>query len=507
MAKQITFRGREVELSLLDKLWAKQDAALLILYGRRRIGKTRLLTHWRSQHAENALYWVAEPMSALDQLRSFSHALYNFSQPHAPVPMDITYSNWEQAFWHVAELSKNQRIALFIDEFTYLLDVEPSVVGTLQKAWDHWLKHSNLMLTLSGSQMGLMQKQVLAYQAPLYGRATAHLRLPPLPYGVTQEFFPTYSAADRVTIYATFGGVPAYWERLNPSISVLENIREQLLTPSSFMQEEPLWLLQDFVNDPYNYVGIMQAIARGDRTSARICSRTGLPKGHVSRYLSILRDTGFVERAIPITDQPSSRKSRYFVTDPYLRFYYHFLSAHKAQLAIGGQQEAFNSIERNLPAFLETNTWQELCQEWLLRASVSGDLPFSIREVGGAWTGSMTVDLVGLNREERQIILGTCLWREDPADVGDLQELVAKTSSIIPAKGKWSVAFLGFASNGWTESAKSYANGLSHSGATGENWKPVWSRLLDLETVDNDLVRLSKITDLLPAEEKAMFTD
>jgi hypothetical protein len=374
-----------------------------------------------------------------------------------------------------------------------LLDVEPSIVGTLQKAWDHWLKHSNLMLTLSGSQMGLMQNQVLSYQAPLYGRATAHLKLPPLPYGVTKEFFSTYSAADRVTIYAVFGGVPAYWERLDPSLSVMENIQEQLLTPNSFMQEEPLWLLQDFVTDPYNYVGIMQAIARGDRTSARICNRTGLPKGHVSRYLSILRETGFVERAIPITDPPSSRKSRYFVTDPYLRFYYHFLSAHKTQLAIGGQKEAFENIKSNLPAFLEYNTWKELCHEWLLRASVSDQLPFKIQEVGEAWTGPTSVAVVGINWDACQIALGTCLWRDQPADLGDLQELVAKTSAVVPTKGKWSVAYLGFASSGWTDSAQSYAQGITHSGVFGQNWKPVWSKLLDLEMIDDDLVHLSKM--------------
>ena len=500
MAKQVAFKGRETELELIDRLWKKQEATLLILYGRRRIGKTRLLTHWRSEHADQALYWVAEPMSALDQLRSFSQALYNFSQPHAPVPMDISYSNWEQAFWHVAELAKNQRMALFIDEFTYLLEVEPSIVGTLQKAWDHWLKRSNLMLTLSGSQMGLMQNQVLSYQAPLYGRATAQLKLPPLPFGVTREFFPNYSAADRVTIYAILGGVPAYWERLDTSLSVLENVQEQILAPNSFMQEEPLWLLQDFVSDPYNYVGIMQAIARGDRTSARICSRTGLPKGHVSRYLSILRETGFVERGVPVTEPPSSRKSRYFVTDPYLRFYYHFLSAHKTQLALGGQKEAFENIRRNLPTFLEDNTWRELCHEWLLRASVHGELPFTIREVGGAWAGTTSIDVVGINEEACQLVLGTCLWRDQPADVGDMQALVGKTAAVIPTKGKWSVAYVGFSSSGWTESAQSYARGVTRSDVYGQNWKPVWSKLLDLATIDDDLVRLSKAGGVLAEE-------
>jgi AAA+ ATPase superfamily predicted ATPase len=494
-AQQSAFRGRESELALIDKLWETPKASLLILYGRRRIGKTRLLTHWREQRPDQALYWVAEPMSALDQLRSFSQALYNFSQPHAPVPMDITYSNWEQAFWHVAELTKDRRMALLIDEFTYLLDVEPNIVGTLQKAWDHWLKDSNLMLTLSGSQMGLMQKKVLSYEAPLYGRATSHLKLPPLPFGVTREFFPKYSARERVQIYAVFGGVPAYWERLEQTRTVLDNVQEQVLTPNSFMQEEPLWLLQDFITDPYNYVGIMQAIARGDRTSAGICNRTGLPKGHVSRYLSILRDTGFVERRIPVTESAKSRRSRYYVTDPYLRFYYHFLSAQKTQLAIGGQQQALENIQQMLPAFIEENTWQELCLEWLLRTSANGELPFVLQDVGGAWTRSTSVDVAGINRDTNHLVLGTCLWRDTPADMGTLQELVSKTSSIVPEKGNWSVAYVGFSSGGWTKDAVSFANGITNSGISGENWNPIWSKLLDLEEIDDELVRLSKIVE------------
>jgi len=493
--QQTEFKGRTAEIALLDRLWDSSRATLLILYGRRRIGKTRLLTHWREQHPEQALYWVAEPMSALDQLRSFSQALYNFSQPHAPVPMDITYSNWEQAFWHVAELTKERRMALLIDEFTYLLDTEPSIVGMLQKAWDHWLKDSNLMLTLSGSQMGLMQKKVLSHKAPLYGRATRHLKLPPLPFGATRKFFPHYTPRERVQVYAVFGGVPAYWERLDPNLTVLENVQEEVLPPSSFMQEEPLWLLQDFITDPYNYVGIMQAIARGERTSARICSRTGLPKGHVSRYLSILRDTGFVERRIPVTESAKSRRSRYYVTDPYMRFFYHFLSAQKTQLAIGGQKQTLENIQQSLPSFIEENTWQELCHEWLLRSSANGELPFTVHDVGAAWTRTISVDVAGINKESKHLVLGTCLWDDAPADLGMLQELVSKASAIVPEKGKWSVAFVGFSACGWTDEARSFANAITDSGTAGENWQPVWSKLLDLEEVDDDLARLSATVD------------
>ena len=146
------FVGRVNELAILDKLWESPDAKLLILYGRRRIGKTRLLIHWLEQRPKQAIYWVAEPSSALHQLRSFSQTIYNFSHPDAPAPRDFAYGDWEQAFGEVARLAKDERLALFIDEVTYLIEVDVSIVGTLQKVWDHSLKSTHLKLALSGSQ-------------------------------------------------------------------------------------------------------------------------------------------------------------------------------------------------------------------------------------------------------------------------------------------------------------------------------------------------------------------
>jgi AAA+ ATPase superfamily predicted ATPase len=490
MAKT-AFKGRAAELKLLDKLWQMPEAALLILYGRRRVGKTRLLTHWREQHRDHALYWVAEPMSARDQLRSFSQAIHHFTYPDSPVSMQITYDNWEQALWYVAEQARNRRLALFIDEFTYLLEVEPAIVGTLQKAWDHWLRDSNLLLGLSGSQMALMRKHVLSYEAPLYGRATSQFELRPLPFSITKEFFPGYSVQDRVAIYAIFGGIPAYWERVDASVSVMENISELLLTPNTLLQEEPRLLLQDFISDQSNYVGIMQAIALGERSNNRISARTGLPKGHVSKYLSVLRNTGFVERRVPVTDNVKSRRGRYFVTDPYLRFYYHFLAAHQAQLVIGAQQQALRKIEQTLPLFIENNTWQELCHEWLLRASANGEVPLPAEQVGSSWMRNYTFDVVGINRPERSLVLGVCSWESPPIDSRIMRNLVARTPTIVPDEGEWSVYFLGFAQSGWTEDAQDFVSELARAGVIGENWRSVGVRLLNLEQVDADLISWS----------------
>lgn len=485
------FVGRATELKLLDSLWARPSAALLILYGRRRVGKTRLLTHWIQQSGQRALYWVAEPSSALDQLRSFSQAVYNFANPLAPAPFDFTYATWEQAWQQVASLAQSERLAVFVDEFTYLLEIDPSLAGKLQKLWDQMLSRANLSLVICGSHLGMMQRHALSYQAPLYGRATAQLRLQPLPFGATYAYFPGYDADERVAIYAIWGGIPAYWERLNPSLSISENIRHELLTANNLMQAEPRLLLQDFVTDPHNYVGILRAIANGARTQKEITTFTGLAQSHISQYLSTLQEAGFVERRIPITQDQGSRLGRYHITDPYLRFYHRFLANRQAQLALGVQEPALDEIKRHLRDFIGTHTWEELCREWVLRAGAHEVLPVLMDQVGSVWSRTTQVDVVGINSMDKGLVLGECKWGVHQVGRQVLTDLVSKTAAVVPPQGSWRITYLGFARAGWTEQAKAFAHEITTSRPTGTTWQVSGMSLLDLAQVDTDLIQWS----------------
>lgn len=490
------FVGRSRELEVLDNLWESPRATLLILYGRRRVGKTRLLTHWLQQEANRGLYWVAEPASALTQLRSFSQAIMSFFDPEGTVPPDFTFASWEQALRQVALYAQKQRVALFIDEVTYLIDVNPEFVGILQKTWDRWLSDSNLMLVLSGSQMGLMQKHLLAYDAPLYGRATAQMQLPPLPFGATHDYFPAYTPAERVQIYAMWGGVPAYWERLDPDKSVLENLRQNILPTHAWMVDESRILLQDFITDLHNYVGIMRAIADGQQALSDISSRTGLASGKASFYLSVLRDTGFVARTVPISQRDTdSRRGRYAVTDPYLRFFYRFMSAYQSRLALGQLQEILQIIQDELPAFIQANTWQELCREWLLRARDQGELPLPVEEVGSEWTRSTMIDLVGISTSghtasnENSMVLGDCYW-EGERGIAEIEELVKKTSTALTQDGPTTIYYVLFSAGGWSAEAREQADQLI-AGRGRKRWQPGGIRLVDLDELDADLARWS----------------
>ena len=490
------FVGRSRELETLDGLWNSNRATLLVLSGRRRVGKTRLLTHWLQKHPEDGLYWVAEPGSELTQLRSFSQAFEAFIDPEMPVPSDFTYATWEQAFRQVSRYAKSRRIAVFIDEFTYLIDVNPDIVGTLQKSWDHSLSNSNLMLSLSGSQMGLMQRHLLDIQAPLYGRATSQMQLPALPFGATSEYFPEYGIIDRVRLFAMWGGVPAYWERLNPELSVVENLRRNILPSHAWMMDESRILLQDFIKDLHNYVGILRAIADGEQAMGEIAKRTGLATSKASFYLNTLQKTGFVERQVPITQRnTNSRRGRYVVTDPYLRFFYRFLAAYQSKLALGQIDQMFDLIQNELPEFIRNNTWRELCQEWVLRASADNQFPVDIEAVGSEWSKNLEIDVVGINEISKTLILGDCHWTDEPVGVEAVKALVQKTALIVPKKEQeeWTVFYTCFSANGWTDEAKKQANGIAEKGGGRRrpNWNTAGIRLVNLNDVDEDLVRLS----------------
>ncbi|MEZ4733408.1 MAG: ATP-binding protein [Caldilineaceae bacterium] len=486
------FVGREQELGLLDAQWQATGARFLVLYGRRRVGKTALMSTWLQRTGANALYWVASPTSAAVQLRSFSQAVYEFANPNVPFSSDFTYTSWEQAWREVANLSRQGRLALFIDEFTYLLEVTPAIAGQLQNFWDQILSKANLFLCLSGSHLGMMKHEFLSYQAPLYGRATTQIYLQPLPFGLSRSYFPNYSAVDRVALYAMFGGVPAYWERVDANRSISYNIKTQLLTANNLMQAEPALLLHDFVSDLHNYAAILTAIANGARTPKEIAAVVGLPNVQVPKYLSVLADAGFVERRVSITSAPGARTGRHHIIDPYLRFYFRFLATRQRQFALKIQDQALAEISRHLIDFIGTHTWEELCREWVLRAAAFGKLPFMPDDVGSAWNRTVQIDVAGMNSMEKTLILGECKWTLDAAPRKVLADLVEeKTAQIVPTQGQWRIYFVGFSRSGWTNEAMAYATEVRKMLPSGVNWRCVGMQLLDLKQVDDDLANWS----------------
>lgn len=201
----------------------------------------------------------------------------------------------------------------------------------------------------------------------------------------------------------------------------------------------------------------------------------------------MLKDTGFIARRVPVTQPPASRSGRHFITDPFLRFYYRFLARRQSQLAIGVEDPALEEIKRHLLDFIGTYTWEELCQEWLLRTAGHGRLPFLPDQVGSSWTKKAQIDVVGINSMEKTLILGECKWSPRAMGRDVLETLVQKTAEFVPTDGRWRVYYLGFARGGWLSEAQAYAKTFGKAKVQGENWQAVGISLLDLAQVDMDL--------------------
>jgi len=200
-----------------------------------------------------------------------------------------------------------------------------------------------------------------------------------------------------------------------------------------------------------------------------------------------LQDAGFVERRVPVTQGERARLGRYHIVDPYLRFYYRFLASRQSQLALGIQEQSLAEIKRHLRDFIGANTWEELCREWLLRASAQQAVPVLVDQVGSAWTRAAQVDVVGANSMAKTLVLGECKWGPELSGRSVLTQLIAKTAETVPSQGQWQVYYLGFACAGWTDASHAFAQEVTSAPPTGKNWRACGMRLLDLTQVDQDL--------------------
>jgi len=448
-----------MELGLLADLYQRPGAQFLILYGRRRVGKTALITHWAGGLSEPHLYWMASQTSAANQLRNFSQALFQFLNPGAAVTPTFSYPTWDAAFAEVARLSAQQRVTVILDEFTYVMQADPEVPSLIQKAWDHALKDSQAFLILTGSLAGVIQRTALDYQSPLYGRATARLKLQPLSFGALTEMLPNYDSEQRVAVYTITGGVPAYVNLFSDSLNILQNLQQRVVTPANVMLSDAVFLLHEQLDDPRNYAAVLEAIAAGFHELSAIAKMAGIDRSNISKYLHVLRELGYVERQTPATVRhpDRSRQGRYVITDAYLRFYYRFLAPYAAAIEQGRTQQATSLLYDHLLDFIGTHTFEELCRDWVSIVSEMDELSFLPERVGSFWSKRAQVDVVAINWRSKDILLGECKWGRGDVARDVVQTLFDKTAKALPGDDNWRVQYAFFARRGFTPAARELA--------------------------------------------------
>lgn len=446
------FINRQQELEALERSYTSGRAELFVLYGRRRVGKTELLRTFCQDRRH--IFFVADLGTEASALAEFTRqiSLFTYGRSDAIAP----FLSWDAAFEFLVPLAAEERLVVVLDEFTYLIDANSAVPSVLQRLWDTHLRKTRLMLILCGSYVGMMEQHVLAYRAPLYGRRTAQWHLQPLAFWDAGHFLPRFEAADRVRAYAILGGVPAYLLQFDDEIPFLDNVEQCILTPGTFLYDEPRFLLLQELRDPRRYFSVLEAIATGRTRQNEIAQAAGIVPSSTAFYLTTLQELGLVERAVPATEKHphKSKLGLYRILDPYFRFWFCFVYPNRSLLERGELAQVRCQVEEQLDQFTGA-AFEAICREHVWRLYRAGELGFIPRTVGGWWDRQKEVDVVAVGDED--ILVGECKWTDRPVGTNILDDLRRKLHSLIHQR-EWShVRYALFSRSGFTPALEAQA--------------------------------------------------
>ena len=396
------FIGREEELKFLEDRYNSADGQLVVLYGRRRVGKTELLRQF-CQDKEHIFYTCTEIIDE-KQLEAFSQRVLEKNKQAAKY---ITrFSDWEQALLSITELAKEKKIVVVIDEFPYMVKGNNAIPSILQKLWDEVLKQSNVMLILCGSAMSFIEKEVLAEKNPLYGRATGILKMQAMDFYSAQQFFPNYSIEDKITAYAILGGIPHYLKQFSDKYSLGENIVRSILSRGSVLYSEVEFLMRQELRETSVYNAVIEAVALGNTQLNDIYQKTQIDKSKLSVYLKNLMELELVEKVFSL-DTPgrdNQRKAVYRISHPLVRFWFCFLYADSSLLLRMTPLAYYEQlVEPALTIYCES-CFSKVCQEYMQRENARHSLPIEITEFGSFAGKAGSIDYIGHNESGRYIV-------------------------------------------------------------------------------------------------------
>jgi hypothetical protein len=437
------FVSRESELSALGKLYSKKKFQMIVIYGRRRVGKTTLIKEF--VNGKPAIFFSAQEANESLNLQIFSKEVYAFFG--MPETTGV-FAGWHDAFMFIAEKAKTQQFILAIDEFPYIVEANRSVKSILQNIVDHKLLNTQLYLILCGSQIGFMETEVLGYKSPLFGRRTAQLRIEGFDCIDAAKMLPSASNEDKVRYYACIGGTPHYLAHIDESLTFEENIIELFFKPQGYLCSEATMLLQQELREPAMYNSILTAIATGSSRLNEISTKIGENTAKTIKYIKTLIDMRILHRLHPFGENPErSRKGVYALSDNFFRFWYRYVFLNTPAIESGmGIDIAENAVFSDLSSFVGRYAFEEVCRQYVLRRNKEKTLPFVATNLG-LWWGidpdtrtSSDIDIIADNKQEKKALLGECKWRNEPTDATDVQKLISK-SHLIPGYDNYRFIF------------------------------------------------------------------
>lgn len=429
------FYCREKELFELNKRYDKGSFECVIVYGRRRVGKTALLGEFCKD--KPTVFFSALNATAKENLVALSKAIYE--KDHTNTTAAPIYSSFDDAFSEITRMAKNERLVFVIDEYPYLAKADSSISSRLQHLIDRVWQDSQVYLILCGSSMSFMEYQVLGYESPLYGRRTAQFKLGALTYREAAVFNPDLTDEENALVYGITGGVPHYINKLNVDGDVDAALIDNLFNNASYLFEEPENLLKQELREPAIYNSIISAIASGASHANEISTKMGIESAVCAKYLKVLLDLGILKKETPITEK-AGKKTIYTIGDNFFRFWYRFVPQNTSAISAGRMPKIYEeSVKKFLPDYMGL-VFEQMCRDYLLRYDES--LPITLSEVGQWWgTDQKTrkevqIDIVGAAVEGDEYIIGSCKYKNEQIGTDEL-ELLRRYASVFGKGSKY----------------------------------------------------------------------
>ena len=436
------FIGRKQELQFLEDKYNSKGGQLIVLYGRRRVGKTETLREFCKNKPH--IFYSCREISDKLQLRSFSEKLLREKIPAASYVKE--FADWETAFRNVTELPYgDKKKLLIIDEFPYMCKNNESIPSIIQNLWDELLKDENVMIILCGSAMSFIEKELLAEKNPLYGRATGIYKMEAMGFYDAVQFFPNYTDKEKIIAYSILGGIPHYLAQFDPAISLDDNIKKNILTKGCILYSEVEFILRQELRETPLYNTIIESVALGNTKLNDISTKSLIDDtSKTSVYLKNLIELQIVEREFSVDDGTKERANNnrglYRLTDNFFRFWYAFVFTNISELEGGDVDGVFEyAIKPQLHEFASFG-FEDVCREYVREKQKENKLPFRYKRMGRWWgkttirckdtteTRETEIDLLAVSEKSDKYLVGECKFKGKPFSYSEYLDTIAKLS-------------------------------------------------------------------------------
>lgn len=424
------FVNRIDELNLLENEYQKKHATFSVIYGRRRVGKTALISKYIEDKIH--IYFYATEGNLLGQLENFSKEILKLT--NFTYAKNIKFDTFEEALEFFSEIKLDKKIVLAIDEYQNLCKLDKSFSSMLQKVWDTKLSKLNIHLILCGSVFSMIQSEILAYDAPLYGRRTSNIHLKAVKFKYLDEFLPTLSKLELMNVYASFGTIPKYLQMYEIDKNFTQNLEDNILDKNSYLYSEGNFLLKSEINDIGSYFSILESISKGNTKVGDIASSLGVHSSYLPKYLSNLMELDIITKEIPVTEvNPlKSKFGRYRIKDKFLNFWFYYVYKNYSYLEINQIQIVLDEIEKNFNDRFVSFAFEDYIYEEILY-NPTKYLEFIPTKVGRWWNNKEEIDLVAFNDEN--IVYIECKW-QNKVDKKKVEKQLIEKSKLIKTDKK-----------------------------------------------------------------------